>query len=462
MRMLLAVTTLLVFTSSFSQSSKKGDVIFTGVNVITMLNDEVLSDQDVLVSGGKIISVAPRGNSKPPAGALTVNAHGKYLMPGLAEMHGHVPPVDNLEPMKDVMSLFASYGITTVRGMLGHPKHLVLREMLNNGDFSGPRFYTSGPSFNGGSVKSPQEGAAKVREQKAAGYDFLKIHPGLTQENFNAVASTANEVNIPFAGHVSFHVGVWKAIEAGQETIDHLDAFIEGLVPGIENINEEEVGLFGMYIADKADTTRIPELMKALRENNVWVVPTQALAERWMTPARTTQSFRDEPEMRFMDEKTLSNWVQAKNNMYSNPRYDSAAIARYIQLRRKLIFECNRSGVGLLLGCDAPQIFNVPGISTHHELQYLVDAGLTPYEALKTGTVNVGKFYGQTDKMGIIENGANADLVLLNANPFEDIANTKKIEGVMVRGKWMPRATLDNTLKRLEKSGRQPTAFLPK
>jgi imidazolonepropionase-like amidohydrolase len=141
-----------------------------------------------------------------------------------------------------------------------------------------------------------------------------------------------------------------------------------------------------------------------------------------------------------------------KKKLETNPRFNTNKMNKYIQLRRKLIYECNRNGVGLLLGSDAPQIFNVPGASTHHELQYLVNAGLSPYEALRTGTVNVGVFYTKPGEMGVIKKGANADVVLLNANPLQDISNTKKIEGVLVGNKWMNRATLDEVLKKLEKS----------
>jgi hypothetical protein len=247
-------------------------------------------------------------------------------------------------------------------------------------------------------------------------------------------------------------VGVWRALDAGYETIDHLDGFIEGLVPGIENIPEQELGLFGMFISNRADTSKIPALMKGLREHNVWVVPTQSLAERWFTPSRTAESLRNDPEMKYMDAETLNNWVKAKKNLASNPAYDSAKIDAFIRLRRKLLVECNRSGVGLLLGCDAPQIFNVPGFSTHHELQYLVDAGLTPYEALKTGTVNAGAFYKRVGDMGVIKKGAVSDLILLNANPLTDISNTTGIAGVMIGNNWMPESFIDKTLKKLEKS----------
>ncbi len=439
-------------TSNAQQVVEKDrEVVFKSVNVIPMDREQVLQNQVVVMKNGKIQSVSDPKKAKYRKNALVIDAAGRYLMPGLAEMHAHVPPIDDLEPMKDVLRLFAANGVTTIRGMLGHPKHLELRTMINNGELISPRFYTSGPALHGESVKTQDDAVRMVKEEKQAGYDFLKILPGLTKDNFDAMARTAHEQNIPFAGHVSYQVGVWKAIEAKQQTIDHMDAFVEGLVRGIEKISEDETGLFGMFIADKADTTRIPKLMKALRDNNVWVVPTQALADRWFTPERTAESFRGDPEMKYMDSKTLDNWVKAKTNLESDPKYEKEKLANYIKLRRKLIYECNRNGVGLLLGSDAPQIFNVPGMSTHHELQYLVDAGLTPYEALKTGTINVGVFYNKPE-MGVIRQGANADVVLLNGNPLENIANTQKIQGVLVGNKWLDRASLDDILKKLEKN----------
>ena len=454
MKMIFALVLSVCLAPCFSQEviEKDREVVFKSVNVVPMDSEKILENQVVVIQNGKIQSIGNGKKAKYRKNALVIDAQGRYLMPGLAEMHAHVPPIDDLEPMKDVLQLFAAYGITTIRGMLGHPKHLELRKMINKGEITSPRFFTSGPSLSGQSVQTQEQAVQMVKDEKQAGYDFLKIHPGLTKDNFDAMVRTANEQNIPFAGHVSFHVGVWKAIEAKQQTIDHMDAFIEGLVPGIEKMSEEETGLFGMFVADKADTTRIPKLIKALRDNNVWVVPTQALAERWITPARTAESFRSDPEMKYMDPKTLDNWVKAKTNLSSNPKYDADKINDYIKLRRKLIYECNRNGVGLLLGCDAPQIFNVPGISTHHELQYLVDAGLTPYEALKTGTMNVGVFYKKPNEMGVIKEGAYGDVVLVNANPLENIANTQKIEGVLVGNRWMNRAALDEMLKKLEKN----------
>ena len=445
------VLTLLCTVFSCTAQLPDQEIVFTKVNVIPMNEEKVIKNQDVVVKNGFITAIDDAGKIKYGKTAFVIDANGKFLMPGLAEMHAHVPPVDDIEPMKEVLKLFLYNGITTIRGMLGHPRHLELRSKIQSGEIIGPRFYTSGPSFNGNSVKTPEAGAEMVRNQKQAGYDFLKLHPGLTKENFAAIAKTAREVNIPFAGHVSFDVGVWRAIEAGYASIDHLDGFVESLVPGIENIPEQQVGSFGMYIAKKADPDKIPALMKALKEKNIWVVPTQALAERWFSPHKDADAFAKEPEMIYMKEETLKNWVTNKKNIMANPNYNAEEIKKFIELRRKLIYECQRNGVGLLLGSDGPQVFNVPGFSVHHELKYMVDAGLTPYQALQSGTVNVAKYFN-LNNTGMIKTGYVSDLVLLEGNPLENIENTKKIAGVMLGKHWISKQEITTELKKLEKS----------
>lgn len=425
-------------------------IVFRNVSIIPMDRQGVVEGQTVVVRDGRITDMGPSRRIRYSADALVIDAQGKYLIPGLAEMHAHVPPSENISAMEDVLMLFAVNGITTIRGMLGHPQHLELRERLNQGEIIGPRFYTTGPSFNGMSVKTPEDGAAMVRRQKEAGYDYLKLHPGLTRPKFDAIAAAAKEVGIPFAGHVSYGVGVWRAIEAGYSSIDHLDGFVEGLIPGVERIPEQEAGLFAMYIADRADRNQIPKLMKALKDNKIWVVPTQALAERWFHPDFKPEDFLRDPHHVYMPKATREQWMNTKRNLLDNPKYDAGRIREFISLRRDLIRECQKAGVGLLLGCDAPQVFNVPGFSTHHELEYLVLSGLTPWQALATGTRNVADYLGKKDS-GIIAKGAVSDLVLLNANPLDDIRNTANIAGVMIGNQWMDKSFIDAQLKVLRK-----------
>src|SRR5689334_24384549 len=163
---------------------KDREVVFKSVNVVPMDREQILENQVVIVKNGKIQSVSDAKKAKYRKNAMVIDASGRYLMPGLAEMHAHVPPVDDLEPMKDVLLLFAANGVTTIRGMLGHPMHLELRKMINSGALISPRFYTSGPALNGESVKTQDDAVRMVKEEKLAGYDFLKILPGLTKDNF--------------------------------------------------------------------------------------------------------------------------------------------------------------------------------------------------------------------------------------------------------------------------------------
>ena len=447
--------TLIVFSfaiccSAQRKSSSSGQVVFRNVNVVSMKDDKILENQVVVATGGRITFVGSGNKVKFDKGAVVIDASGKYLLPGLAEMHAHVPPTDDVESIKEVLQLFALNGITTIRGMLGHPKHLEVRKKIKSGEIKGPRLYTTGPSFNGMSVRSPEEGAAMVRRQKEAGYDYLKLHPGLTGQKFDAIAAMAKEVGIPFAGHVSFGVGIWHAIESGYSSIDHLDGFVEGLVPGVKKIAEQEAGLFGMYVADHVDRSRIPELMRALKKHNVWVVPTQALAERWFNPDYSAEDFQNDPNRVYMKAEIVDQWLSSKKNLVSSPQYNEDELRNFIRLRRELILECEKTGVGLLLGCDAPQIFNVPGFSTHDELEYLVLAGLTPYQALRTGTVNVARYLGEKDS-GIIEEGAISNLLLVNGNPLADIRNTRKISGVLLGDHWMDEEHIKGGLKKLEK-----------
>ncbi len=429
--------------------SRQQEIVFTNVSVIPMTSETVLDKQTVIVKNGIITGIGAK--AKYDKTALVIDAKGKYLMPGLAEMHAHVPPTDDIKQVKDVLLLFAANGVTTIRSMLGHPLHLEVRSKIQTGEILGPRLYTSGPSFSGASIKTPEEGIEKVRSQKKAGYDFMKMHPGISKNNFEAIVKTAKEENMPFAGHVSFGVGVWRSAEAGYATIDHLDGIIEALMPRLDTLTEAEAGLFGLYVGHNADVSRLDKVLKTIKDNNVWIVPTQTLAEHWQSPNRTSEGLLSWPEMKYMDKSTLNGWARSKDNTMKNAAYKAESVLKFIDVRRRIIRECHRQGVGLLLGSDAPQVFSVPGFSLKHELNYLVQSGLTPYQALQTGTVNIGKFC-KNDKLGVIKTGAIADLVLLDANPLKDINAVGSVQGVMLDGRWLAKNEIDDMLKKLVKN----------
>jgi len=427
-------------------------VAFVDVTVIPMDRERTLPRQTVVVRGGRIVAIGPSDRVKVPAGGVKVDGRGKFLIPGLAEMHAHIPGGDTPDSVVErTLFLYVSGGITTIRGMLGDPRHLDLRARAARNELLSPTIYTSGPSLNGTSVPTPGAAARIVAEQKAAGYDFLKIHPGIGGEVFDTLAATAQRVGIRFAGHVPLAVGLARALETGYATIDHLDGYVEAMVREGSPVKADESEFFGLNLGEYLDESKLPALVEATREARVWNVPTQVLMENLM-PGESVEALERRPEMRYVAPGSLPKWAETKTSVLKETGSSVESARRVMQVRRRLIKALHAGGAGLLLGSDAPQIYNVPGFSIHRELAALVAAGLTPYQALETGTRNVAVFFRTLPTSGTIAVGKRADLVLLDANPLIDVGNTTRRAGVMLRGRWLPKAEIDTRLAAIAKS----------
>ncbi|MDX1380524.1 MAG: amidohydrolase family protein, partial [Xanthomonadales bacterium] len=252
-------------------------VVLAPVNVVYVTQGVIARDMAVRVSDGEIVAVGEAAGMDTQ-GVRVIDGQGGYLLPGLAEMHAHVPPMSDEQRVRDVLSLFLANGITTIRGMLGEPGHLGLRDALEQQqDWIGPRLITSGPSFNGNSVTSAEQAARRAREQAKTGYDFLKLHPGLELDEFLAIDGAADAAGIPYAGHVSQAVGLEQALRAQQATIDHLDGYLQALVPADHPRHGGDPGFFGLSLADAADASQIPGVARDTAAAGVWNVPTEAL-----------------------------------------------------------------------------------------------------------------------------------------------------------------------------------------
>jgi imidazolonepropionase-like amidohydrolase len=427
-----------------------GVQVIKPVNVISMTDGQVTPNRAVVIKDGRILQIAAAEDLTTPEDATLIDGNHGWLIPGLAEMHAHIPSERAGEQQaRDVLGLFLANGVTTARGMLGESWHLQLRTLLANRDWTGPRLVTSGPSFNGNTVSSPQQAASRAREQAAAGYDFLKLHPGLTADEFTALAEAAKSVPIPFAGHVSVDVGLDAALRQGQASIDHLDGYAQQMVPDSSPLYGTAPGFFGLNLADGLDPSRAHELAWSTTWAGVWNVPTQSLMEHIAgdTPLATLMA---RPAMQYVSENLAQRWRQSVENR--REAVPPALRQKFLLARRALIAALQDANAGLLLGSDAPQIMNVPGFSVHEELVFLVDAGLTPLQALQTGTLNVARFFGDTDR-GELKPGYVADLVLLAANPLEDITASTQILGVMRGGDWYNRVALDRLLAEIRKNG---------
>ena len=421
-------------------SAQPQTLAFEHVNVIPMDRERVLSDQTVLIRGDRIETIGSAAQVTIPAGATRVDGRGQFVVPALAEMHAHIPSGANAAQAEDVLFMYVANGIGTIRSMLGDAGHFRLRDRANRGEIVAPAMYLSGPSFNGQTARTPEAAAARVAEQKKAGYDLLKIHPGVSRTAFDALAAAAERHGIPFAGHVPLDVGLRRALDAKYATIDHLDGYVEALAKD----GAAQSQMFGVNLVDRVDESRLASLVAATKAAGTWNVPTQILLENWYGPD-TPEQMRSWPEMRYAPAGEINAWMETKRE---NLRaYSAAHRQRFIALRRRIIKALHDGGAGLLLGSDAPQVWNVPGFSIHRELASYVASGLTPYQALATGTRNVAAHAGTLDRTGTIEVGKRADLVLLQGNPLQDIANSSRINGVMIRGRWLPKAEIERRLR---------------
>lgn len=410
--------------------------LFTNGYLVTMTGEKIVAS-DLLVDGDRIAAVGPELTAD---GATRIDMQGGYLMPGLAEMHAHVPqPSQSRQYRDDVLFLWVANGVTTARSMLGHAEHLSLQQQIEKHEVLGPRIITSGPSFNGNSVSSPEQAAAMVRSQQQAGFDFLKVHPGLTRAEYDAMADTAHELGIDFAGHVPLEVGLRHALSKGQRTVDHVDGYVRALVPDVGPETAGYRSSFGVGLVDQVDMNLLPELVARTRKANAWVVPTQTLLENF---AGDVDELTSRHEIRYLPPRLLANYRRAIGSRGGNRDAGAALLG----LRASIINGLHEGGVGLLLGSDSPQIFNVPGFSIHRELQSIVAAGLSPYDAIATGTVDAARFFRLQDEFGQLRSGLAADLVLVERNPLQRIEHTQTIRGVMVRGRWLDAETRNQGL----------------
>jgi imidazolonepropionase-like amidohydrolase len=411
---------------------------FVDVTVLPMDRETTLGGQTVLIRGERIVAMGP--DVAVPDTAERIDGSGKYLLPGLAEMHGHVPGPDQPDRYtENVLFLYVANGITTVRGMLGAPGQLALRERANSGELIAPTLYLAGPSFNGQSISSPKQAVAKVRKQKSQGWNLLKIHPGLSRTEYDALATTAAAVGMRFGGHVPADVGLLHALEQGQETFDHLDGYVEylrGIDP--QALNEEAL----------ADAVR------RTREAGAWAVPTMALWEV-LLGAIGLEQLQSYPELRYMPPDVVARWTARTKELLGRPDFDPAAARRLVDWRMRVLRALHEGGARILMGTDAPQLFSVPGFSLQREIERMVAAGMSNYAILQSGSSNVGEYFANEDRFGTVAVGQRADLLLLHANPLQDIRHLQDRAGVMVRGRWLREDAIQQRLAKIAATYRE-------
>jgi imidazolonepropionase-like amidohydrolase len=461
----------LLAVPSFSSAEPTSQIAITHVTLIDATGRPPQPDQTVLIDAGRITAVGASATIKVPRAARIVDASGKFLLPGFWDMHVHLAGVtaDPSWGKQVLLPLLIANGITGVRDMGGDLDALLSWQRdAESGALLAPHIVCSGPFLAAHGRKTAEQypvhsadaARAAVDTLKQRGANFIKIISMPSRDAFFAVADESKKQNIPFVGHLPFEVSAQEASEAGMRSIEHLlysgfalsfSSNEAELRPRLVQAEKSGDSAAWEQIAHEADSTYSPEkaaaLFQTLKKNGTWVTPTLASLditahpENWKT---------DDPLLAFLPVSLTKEWSYSLQDVRMKQR--AAWLARQAANDWKLTGELHHAGVPLLVGSDSLDPFVIPGDSFHHELSELVRAGFTPMEALQAATQGAAQFLGREKELGTVETGHVADLVLLSANPVENIANTRKVWAVVRNAGYYDRAALDALLTRAKEA----------
>ena len=420
------------------------DLALENVTVVPMDSDRHLSAHSVVIRGDRIAWIGP-ASAAPPLTGPRIDGRGKYLMPGLADVHVHVGT-------ENALKLLVAHGVTTIRNMAGMPRHLRWRERIARGEMLAPTLHTVGRIVDGRPAMRPRAISAVTQEEaeravaatRRAGYEAVKVYDHLAPSTYGAIVESASRHEIPVVGHVPFRVGLPNVIAARQRTVEHLSGYVEAMQPDSSPLRTLviEPGRARRLLAEgmeHVEWSRLGELADATRAAGTWNCPTLMVRRRYL---QTADELSARAEMRYVPDVAIERWRRFKK---LNP-YPPSQHARQLEVYRELVRLLWKATGRILLGTDTPQHFMVAGAASHEELGELVAAGLTPFEALCAATRNAAEYLGGAEDWGTVAVGKQADLLLVDGDPLRDVANARKIAGVLLRGRWLPRSMLDATL----------------
>jgi imidazolonepropionase-like amidohydrolase len=430
----LAAAAAIVASSSIPAIGQPS-IAITRVSVIDGDAPSPRTDQTVVIDGNRIVRVGASGSVAVPPGARIVDGRGKFLLPGFWDMHVHTA----ISGGRDLLSLYVANGVTGVRDMAGDWDTLKSwRSEIGRGQLVGPRIIASGPYLEGGDVPIPHllarnavEASAGVDSLIALGVDFIKVHSQLNAESYFAIARRARERGVVFAGHVPRVVGSAAASDSGQKSIEHLLGIPAECTPA------DSVALAPRYTVQGAlgrcSSEDLAPLYEKFVRNGTYVTPTfTAQVEVAVWPTRAVPG----DSLAHYLPKAVRDYVAQIFPMPDSipPNADSVGRAM-LEKRLRQVSAMQRAGVHILTGTDAPLRNSPPGFGLHEELALLVSGGMTPFEALRSATLEPARYFGMLDSLGTIAPGKLADLLLLDANPLQDIRNTRRISAVVANGR---------------------------
>ena len=410
---------LLCSTSVSAQ--RTATLVITNVNVVPMNTNTVLSKQTVLIENGRIRAIASTAKVRVPTGAVVVDGANKYLLPGFIDMHAHLPGQEGTRhPLNEYFRLNLANGVTGLRSMRGDSTHLRWRDSLRRTQALAPHLYLGSPVLTRDKAYSNAKGAQLLRRYKASGYDFAKYLGGLTAPQYDSLLLAARGLDFPVAGHAP-RSGLRGAVAAHMSSIEHIEAFIE---------------------AYQQDSVQLKQLARQMAADHLFTCPDFYWYEvAWLQ--YSPQHLQSLPGLAYVTQAVRTewtSWLEAKTkqlNPSSGPNPVAGQLTAYFRAYRQAFRIMHKAGVQFLVSPgDGP--FVIPGFSMAEELGLLTELGLSPFEALRAATTNAATWLGEERQRGTIETGKAADLVLLEANPLTNIANVRRVNGVVLDGRWVP------------------------
>jgi imidazolonepropionase-like amidohydrolase len=404
------------------QTTRNAPLALTHVNIIGMAGAKPKSDMTVIIVGNRIAAVGKTRELRLPKDAQVINAAGKYLIPGLWDMHVHLG-VEEFDRDSN-LRLFIANGITGIRIMAGEPVYHLWRKEADGGALLAPKMFIASQviGFGGLSNISRAQSREEVRKARRAGADFIKVHDNLSRESYYALVDEAKRLGLSVEGHIPASIRAGEASRAGQKSFEHLT----GLSPA------------------EPDRATAERWFAVFRKNQTWQCPTLIMRHNYAF--LNDNSLASDPRLKYVKPSWKTRWLRMTDEARMWPEAEAAKRREIIRKEALLVGKMQKAGVGILAGTDDANPYVFPGFSLHDELALLVRAGLSPLEALQTATYNPARFFGMLSTLGTVERGKFADLVLLDANPLENISNTKKIAAVITNGRYLQRESLDKIL----------------
>lgn len=464
----LALLPLLLLSALAQERSTQGQppLVLSHITVIDATGAPAQHDMTVVIANGRIAEIGKSSAVGPPRGAQRIDATSKFLIPGLWDMHVHWADTEYLP-------LFIANGVTGMRIMWGFPIHQDWKRESEAGRLLAPHLYIASPMVEGPKPRWPDSSVSVATEEQARqavinakkrGADFIKIYDGLPRTEYFAIADEAKKQNMTFAGHVPISVTASEASSAGQKSFEHLTGILAACSTREREVNEAAKADLEDILAKKEGAQWVPHsralqkleidtyspekadaLFAVLKRNGTWQCPTLTVLHAVVNLDDT--AFTNDPRLKYMPRWAQQMWEPSQaREMYKDAGFTKAGFAKKLEI----VGAMQKAGVGLLAGTDTSNAYCMPGFSLHDELGFMVQAGLTPMQALQTATKNPARFVGREKDLGTVEKGKLADLVLLDANPLDDIANTKKIESVIYGGTLYSRTQLDKMLSDVE------------